>query len=289
MRRSVLYIDPDEADQEQFREAIGPVEDLALTVVSGTDEAIDRLEQGEFDIVIAAATVGEKAINTLFDHVKKMNLHIPCIIFTEKGLDEVIEQNVLFKASAFVQKDRENAFEHLVDEIHEAMQPRSQIDYPVPADEDERLRSIEGLHLGRLQEKDAFDRLTKLARALFDVKFAFVGIVQEDVERFISFEGDDVEQLARECTICTFGILSDDATVIDDSQKDERFKYIDELRDLDIIFYAGHPIVDENGLRIGMFCIADDSTRDFDTTDRENLKLFAQEAGELIQLYEGEQ
>lgn len=287
MRREILYIDTDTDDQERFSSAIASVDGLNVTIVSSASEAIDNLDKNQFDIVITEADI-DGDLENLFNAIEAKERRIPCIVFSDHQIEDLIEEHILLRASAYMKKEDDDDFERLIDQVRETLRPRSEIDYPVPEDESERLQALEDLHLERLQNEDAFDRLTKIAKAFFDVKFAFVGVVREDVEKFISFEGDDVDELARECTICTFGILSEDTTVIDDSQTDERFKYIDELRDLDIIFYAGHPLIGKDGHRIGMFCIADDEPREFSAEKREYLKLFAEQASELIELYERE-
>lgn len=288
MRREILYVDKDTDDQQRFSSAIASVEGLNATITSSASEAITSLKDKQFDIVVTEADI-EGDIDDLFDAIEANERRIPCIVFSNHEIEDLVEENILLRASAYMKKDDDEGFERLIDQIREALRPRSEINYPVPEDESERLQALEDLHLKRLQNEDAFDRLTKIAKAFFGVKFAFVGVVQEDVEKFISFEGDNVDELARECSICTFGILSEDTTVIDDSQADERFKYIDELRDLDIIFYAGHPLVGKNGHRIGMFCIADDEPREFSAEKRKYLKLFAEQASELINLYEREE
>lgn len=290
MQRSILYVDPDEDAQDRVQEALQDYDDLSATIVSDVDTAFTHLDDHDedYDIVVGDVTVGEEKVERFFTHIQEKHVHIPCVVFTELGLDRVMEDHTLYQASAYVKKDQEDAFDQLVGEIDELMQPRSSIDYPIPENEDARLKAIEKLDVARLEDEEAFDRLTELAKSFFDVNVAFVGIVHEDVEWFLSFAGDEVHELARECSICTFGILSDDTTVIEDSQDDERFKYINELREMDIVFYAGQPIINEQGYRIGMFCIADDEPREFSHEQRMYLKLFAEEVAELIRLYEGE-
>jgi DNA-binding NarL/FixJ family response regulator len=287
MERSVLYVDPDPSDRQRFEEVAGEVEGLDVTLEESVESALDLLDDHAFDIVVSEAFTGEKDVDDLFSAARLSDRPVPCIIFSEVGMDELLKEDLLKNASAFTSKGRENAFKRLVTEITESLRPRSEIDYPVPDDEQGRLAAADRIDLDDLRQRDAFNRLTKLAQGLFDVRYAFVGVVKEETEQFISFEGDDVEELARECSICTFGILSDDATVVDNRMKDERFRYIDELQDLDIVFYAGYPLKAEDGSRIGMFCIMDDEPREFSAEDRENLKLFADEATELIRLYEG--
>lgn len=286
MPRSILYVDPDEGDRERFQDAVGRVKGIIVTVAEDIETAMDLLDEEDFDIVVSEVGLPGNDVSELFSRARERDRPVPCIIFTDQDIEGILDDGLLLSASAFSSKEREDAFADLVQDIKDSLRPRSEIDYPVPDDEEGRLKAADELDLERLRDADAFDRLTKIARAFFDVKYAFVGIVKEDNEQFISFEGDDVDKLARECSICTFGILDDDVTVVEDRQRDARFKYIEELEDLDIVFYAGHPLVTDDGYRIGMFCIMDDEQREFTTEDRRFLKLFADEAVELIRLYE---
>ena len=99
----------------------------------------------------------------------------------------------------------------------------------------------------------------------------------------MSFIGSDTERLNRECTICTFTINQDGVMEVEDTSKDPRFKYVDELHDLGIKWYAGTPLVTEDGYKIGSFCVADSEKREFTDKEREILQLFADEAVEKIE------
>jgi len=288
MSRSILYIDPDKDDQQQFRKAVGQVKELTVTVVADTETALDLIDDRDFDIIVSVVGLDDGDVTDLFERAREREKAVPCIIFTDRDFEGLLDEELLLSASAFTSKEREEAFKHLVEEIQGSLRPRSEIEYPVPEDEEGRLKAANAVDLERLRDADTFDRLTKIAKAFFDVRYAFVGILKEDSEQFISFAGDDMEMLARECSICTFGILDDDAIVVDNRHQDARFKYIEELEDLDIVFYTGYPLVTGDGYRIGMFCIMDDEPRDLSAEDRRFLKLFADEAAELIRLYDGD-
>lgn len=287
MQRRVLYIDPDPDDRERFATAAEAAGITAITSDS-VEDGLRQLEGNRIDVVVSEAKPDVDAVTELFTAVSESDHSIPCIVFTDKEIDTLIDAGIVTQASALRSKDGVEAFDDLMAEITEYMRPRSDIDYPVPDDEEERLAAVGELDIDRLRDRTGFQRLTKIAKEFFDVRQAFVGIVESDTEQFLSFEGDEVRELARECSICTFGIMDSGTTVVDDRRADERFKYIDELEDLDIVFYAGHPLEDADGRRIGMFCIMDDKERDFTADDRQHLRLFAEEAMELIRLYQEE-
>lgn len=285
MERTILYVDPNDAARDRFRSATEAADGLRAVTLGTAQDALERFDPKEHDVVVTASSIGTEEIGDLFARIRGAETPVPCIIFTDEDITDLLEDSTLATASAIRSRTPDGALEDLIEEIQELLRPRSEIDYPVPDDEEDRITAIQEIDIESLRGRAGFTRLAKIAQAFFDVRYAFVGIVGTDTEEFLAFEGDDVQMLPRDCSICTFGILDDETTVVDDRQKDARFRYVEELEDLDIVFYAGHPLIDDAGRRIGMFCIMDDTTRSFTETDREHLQLFAEQTMELIQLY----
>ena len=85
----------------------------------------------------------------------------------------------------------------------------------------------------------------------------------------LSCYGAAFEPLDREETICTYAILEEDVTVVEDATADPRFSDNGTLAGADVRFYAGAPLRTPNGQAIGTFCIHDDEPRTFSDRDRE--------------------
>lgn len=120
---------------------------------------------------------------------------------------------------------------------------------------------------------ESFDRVTRLAAALFDVPIALVSLVDDDRQWFKSCVGLDVSQTPREYAFCDHTIRTAQVMVVEDAVQDPRFAgnplVMGEPR---IRFYAGAPLVLSSGQTLGSLCIIDRSPRSFTPSQREQLK-----------------
>lgn len=283
MDRNILYVDSSESERNKFSEELESKENLSLKTAASVGDAISVLEQFEIKCIVTEADLPDGDVGDILDMASERNPAPIPILFTEKDFDDIpTDQMIGF--SAYVSKKNKDSYEKIVHELDSLLESRSEIDYPVPEDEEERLKVLRKYDVDELIETGSFDRLSKIGAELFDTKWCFIGIVTEDRERFLSFEGSDTEELDRSCTICTFAINDDDVMVVEDRDKDPRFKYVDELENLGINWYAGAPIVNEEGYRIGAFCVADTEKRDFSQEERQLLQLLSDEAMDKIRL-----
>jgi GAF domain-containing protein len=90
--------------------------------------------------------------------------------------------------------------------------------------------------------------------------------------------------MAREDTICSHTILEQEVLVVEDVTEDPRFAGIDRLRELDIRSYAGARVRTDEGHAIGVLCCIDDEPRTYTLDERQDLRLFADEATEQLEL-----
>ena len=180
----------------------------------------------------------------------------------------------------YVPKGRPNA----VDIVEHSLAFRTQTAYPLPENEDARLRALERYADDPEALSDSLGRLAELASELFGVNSTAVGLVDDHEERFLSCHGASFDSIPREDTVCTYAILDDGVTVAEDTAEDPRFSDIEGLEDADIRFYAGAPVRTPAGLAIGVFCLHDDEPRTFDERQRELLSLLADEAMDQLEL-----
>ena len=148
----------------------------------------------------------------------------------------------------------------------------------LPADEQSRLAALREANILDTPPEDRFDRLTRMARKIFDVPIVLISIVDENRQWFKSKIGLDVCETAREISFCGHAILSDDVLVIPNALEDTRFSdnplVVGEPY---IRFYAGCPI--RVGLhKIGTFCLIDRVPREFAPEQRQRLAEMAEMA-----------
>jgi len=142
----------------------------------------------------------------------------------------------------------------------------------IPADEEQRLREVRALNMLDTPAEERFDRLTRLAKRLFDVQISYVGLLEDDRQWFKSVDGMAFTGTARAVSFCGHAILQNEALVIEDAHEDPRF-HDNPLVTANphIRFYAGCPLRTPNGAKVGTFCIIDDKPRTFSAEDRISL------------------
>ena len=143
----------------------------------------------------------------------------------------------------------------------------------IPKNEDRRLSTLKSLNLLDTKGEERFDRLTRLAKRMFDVPIAVVSLVDENRQWFKSCIGTSMKETARDISFCTHAILDSDIFLVPDAAKDSRFADNPLVTgEPNIRFYAGCPLAASNGDRMGAFCIIDHQPRNFSEQDLQALR-----------------
>lgn len=281
----ILCVDGDADAREETRRALA---DAGFqTVGSGTvDDALGVLADGGVDCVV---TEHELPDGTGLDLVRQARDRAPdaaCILFTETPLDDIDTAAFGDTVAEYLHRGGGGGDAHdaLVDLVEHSLAFLSQTAYPLPDDEDARLAALDRYAVDAEDLRDALDRLTDLAAELFSVETATVGLLNAHEEAFVACHGSVFDTLERDATVCTYAILDDDVTVVENVQEDPRFADNDTLREADLRFYAGAPLVTPDGHRIGVFCLHDDEPGTFSDRERELLESFAAEAMDQFEL-----
>ncbi len=156
-----------------------------------------------------------------------------------------------------------------------------------PENETQRLTALRALSILDTPADDAFERLTQLARDLFDVPMALVSLVDEERQWFKSHPGLPICETSREVSFCAHAIAADTPLVIEDAQSDPRFADNPLVTGKPHLrFYAGHPLRPSDSLAVGTLCLISDRPRAFSTRDRQLLASLAGQVDELLRQHQ---
>jgi ribonuclease BN (tRNA processing enzyme)/CheY-like chemotaxis protein len=137
---------------------------------------------------------------------------------------------------------------------------------PKPNDEDLRVAAIRGLGLWGTPPEERFDRITRLAAATFNVPLSLIALMERDREWFKSCCGPlEIREVLRDDSFCSHAIFERRPLVVSDATLDERFAdnpYV--TGSPGVRFYAGHPLILNNGCCVGTLCILDRRPRHLD-------------------------
>ena len=143
-----------------------------------------------------------------------------------------------------------------------------------PENEEQRLAKLSSLGVLDTLPQKAFDDITALASAICKTPVALISLVDRDRQWFKSRVGLDVEQTPREVAFCSHAILSpNEVMVVEDATLDPRFHDNPLVgNDPHIRFYAGAPIVTDDGYTLGTVCVIDQQARQLDASQRQSLR-----------------
>lgn len=150
------------------------------------------------------------------------------------------------------------------------------IEPPMPLDETMRLMSLHSLRILDTQPEERFDRVTRMARRMFDVEMCLVSLVDSHRQWFKSKQGIDACETPRAISFCGHAILDEQILLVTDARTDPRFADNPLVTgEPKIRFYAGCPIHSPDGQRIGTLCLIDSKPGEFSADDEAMLRDFA--------------
>lgn len=149
---------------------------------------------------------------------------------------------------------------------------------PIPVDEVERVNALNSYDiLDTLPEKD-YDAITRLASYICGTPIALISLIDSDRQWFKSKVGLDISETPRTDAFCRYTILNDGILEVPDTLLDELF--VDNVLvtgQPNVRFYAGVPLIDNEGYKLGSLCVIDNVARKLTFEQRDALQTLANE------------
>lgn len=140
------------------------------------------------------------------------------------------------------------------------------LNQPTPStwliDETRRDAALVEFDLDSMQAGGQLERIVAFAARLCDVPIALISLVERDRQFFLARTGLAVSETPRATSFCQHAMLMNEVMVVPDATRDPRFADNPLVTgDPYIRFYAGAPLVADDGMPLGSLCVIDRTPR----------------------------
>lgn len=134
------------------------------------------------------------------------------------------------------------------------------------AAENARLEAVASLRVLDTPPEERFDRITRIAREIFNVPVVEINLLDEFRQYTHSPQAADSNPASdRFESFCDITIQSPEILVVPDATRDDRFaNKVGVTGERKIRFYAGRPLSVDGELNVGTLCLVDTEPRDMD-------------------------
>src|SRR6201996_72449 len=156
---------------------------------------------------------------------------------------------------------------------------------PVPENEAERLVALQSYDIIDSGEEKDFDAIAAIASAICGTPISLITFIDEKRQWFKSHIGTTLTENFRDLSFCTHTIASTDGImIVPDALEDARFAGNPVVTQAKVTFYAGVPLVNEDGYALGTLCVLDQRPHDFTDAQIVALKALANQVVDKIEL-----
>lgn len=157
---------------------------------------------------------------------------------------------------------------------------------PIPADEAQRLESLQRYKLLDTPREVEYDRVSHIASQLCLTPFALVSLIDQDRQWVKSSHGIDIDFVPRDLSFCAYTINQQGPLIIENMQQDVRFwDHPSVIGAPNVSFYAGVPLRSSEGYAIGSLCVIDQKPRQLTDEQHMALKALADQVALLMELH----
>ncbi|MEJ1221747.1 sensor histidine kinase [Sediminicola sp. 1XM1-17] len=152
--------------------------------------------------------------------------------------------------------------------------------------EKERLKELKSYAiLDTLSETD-YDNITAIAASICGTEISLISLIDDERQWFKSSFGVNLTETPREISFCAHAINDqENVFIVQDARKDERFHDNPLVTgDTNLTFYAGIPLISDNGLPLGTLCVMDHKPKLLSQSQVKSLRALGSQVMNILNL-----
>ncbi|MEP6924851.1 MAG: ATP-binding protein [Pyrinomonadaceae bacterium] len=159
------------------------------------------------------------------------------------------------------------------------------MNYPPFTSETARLAALSQYEILETLPEPEFDDLTLLASQICQTPIALISLIDSERQWFKSKIGLKAFETSHDFSFCSHTIEGNSLLIVPDATKDSRFAQNSMvIGEPQIRFYAGAPLINEQGYAIGALCVIDNRPRQITSEQQHSLKTIARSVMTQIEL-----
>ena len=125
--------------------------------------------------------------------------------------------------------------------------------------EEQRLEALRRFGTAEALPDGTFDHLTALAADMLGMPMAFLSLIDDESQWFVSRAGLDLSRISRDLSFCAHAIRGSEPMVVPDALRDDRFRESPLVQgEPHVRFYAGTSLLTADGHALGTLGVFDD-------------------------------
>lgn len=154
-----------------------------------------------------------------------------------------------------------------------------------PKNENKRLNAVKEYKLLDTLPEEDFDNITNLVANICDVPISLITLLDADRNFLKSHYGIPFNESPRNISFCGHAILENNSIfIVEDATKDQRFYDNPLIKDHDVKFYAGVPLINPEGFPLGTLCVYDVKPKQLTKQQQEAMVILAKQVVNLFEL-----
>jgi len=152
--------------------------------------------------------------------------------------------------------------------------------------EEERIKLLESYSILDTLPEAEYDNLTLIASQICGTPIALITFLDEERQWFKSHTGLDISETPRDYSFCAYAINDpENIFIIPDARNDVRFHDNPIVAGQEnVIFYAGVPLTNEDGMPLGTICVIDHKPKVLTPDQIRSLKALSVQTMKLLEL-----